>query len=128
MGLGCLGGVLAAGLGAGIWAIISVMTDYQIGWMAVGVGFLVGIMVQIFGRGDSPFFGFIGAPLSLVGCLLGNYLVVGVLASGELGVPTTELILEFELMVELMKEFFSPIDILFYLIAIYEGFRFSYSS
>ena len=31
LGLGCLGGLLATGLSAGIWAIITVITDYQIG-------------------------------------------------------------------------------------------------
>lgn len=128
LSLGCIGGLLATGLGAGIWAILSVISNYQIGWMAVGVGFLVGIMVNIFGRGDSPFFGFMGAALAFIGCLLGNYLVVGVLASRELGLPSAELVLDFNLMIVLMQEFFSPIDVLFYLIAIYQGFRFSYSS
>jgi hypothetical protein len=128
LALGCLGGLLATGLGAGIWAVISILTNYQIGWMAVGVGFLVGLMVKIFGQGDSPFFGFIGAVLAFAGCLIGNYMVVAILASRELGVPATELVLIFGIMINQMKAFFHPLDVVFYGIAIYEGFRFSYNS
>ena len=41
--MGTVGGLLAALLGAGIWAGVTVATEYQIGWMAVGIGFLVGL-------------------------------------------------------------------------------------
>ena len=44
---GIIGGVVAAGIGASIWALINVAANYQIGWMAVGVGFLVGYAVRI---------------------------------------------------------------------------------
>jgi len=39
LSLGVGGGIAAAVVGAIIWAIITVVTGYQIGWMAVGVGF-----------------------------------------------------------------------------------------
>ena len=42
LGLGILGGVMAAVVGAALWAIITVAINYQIAWMAIGVGFLVG--------------------------------------------------------------------------------------
>ena len=38
-------------VGAIVWAVITVATDYQIGWMAVGVGFLVGFAVRAVGKG-----------------------------------------------------------------------------
>ena len=36
---GAVSGTVAAFAGAGFWALVTVVTEYQIGWMAVGVGF-----------------------------------------------------------------------------------------
>lgn len=44
-------GVVAALIAAAVWATITVVTQFQIGWMAVGAGFLVGHAVRHFGRG-----------------------------------------------------------------------------
>jgi hypothetical protein len=41
LSFGIVGGAVAAAVGATIWAIITAVTNYQIGWMAVGVGFLI---------------------------------------------------------------------------------------
>ncbi|MBX7222003.1 MAG: hypothetical protein K1Y36_18775 [Blastocatellia bacterium] len=95
---GIAAGTVAAIIGSVIWIVISGVTHYQIGWMAVGVGFLVGISIQKFGKGSDPVFGFAGAGLSLAACVAGNMI---------LGLS------------------FSPMDILFYGLAIYEGYRFS---
>ena len=58
---GLVGGAGAALLGAVIWAAVTVMTGYQIGWMAVGVGFLAGYGVRKFGQGVDTIFGVVGA-------------------------------------------------------------------
>ena len=55
--LAVIGGIIAAAVGAAIWAVVTVVTGYQIGWMAVGVGFIVGFAVRIFGKGISKSFG-----------------------------------------------------------------------
>src|SRR5260221_13726610 len=55
------GGFISAIIGAVIWAAVTVATGYQIGWMAVGVGFLVGVAVRKYGKGLTPMFGVIGA-------------------------------------------------------------------
>jgi hypothetical protein len=70
--MGMLGGIIGATIGAAAWAGITVATGYQIGWMAVGVGFLVGYGVRAMGNGISKQFGIVGAILALVGCLAGN--------------------------------------------------------
>ena len=62
--LAIIGGLIAALVGAAIWAAITVETGYQIGYMAVGVGFLVGFAVRIFGKGTTQAFGIIGAVLA----------------------------------------------------------------
>src|SRR5690348_8928868 len=67
-----VGGLSAALLSAVLWAVITVATKYQIGYMAVGVGLLVGFAVRLFGAGVDQYFGIIGAFFSLLGCLLGN--------------------------------------------------------
>ena len=81
---GIFGGLLAMILGAIIWAIITVATEYQIGYMAIGVGLLVGFTVQFFGAGIDKKFGYLGATLSLLGCMLGNLLSqVGFIANEQ---------------------------------------------
>lgn len=128
--LGILGGVVAAIVGAILWAIISVFTERQIGWMAVGVGFLVGYAIRLLGRGVAKRFGYIGAVCSLFGCVFGNLLTIcGFIARNE-SVPIVNVV--WAVMThplatgELLIKTFSPMDILFYGIAIYEGYRFAF--
>jgi hypothetical protein len=125
--LGVIGGAAAAVIGAAIWAGITVATEYQIGYMAIGVGFLVGIAVRALGRGSTPPFGIVGGGFSLLGCALGNLLsVVGFLAAEtDVDYFTTLGNLNVEVAVELMKLSFSPMDLLFYAIAAYFGFKVS---
>lgn len=126
--IGILGGFVAALLGAAIWAVVTVLTGYQIGWMAVGVGLLVGFAVRLFGKGIDTSFGIAGAALSLVGCLLGNLLTVCVVLSRQESIPLLDVIsrLNAEIIVGLMKATFSPMDLLFYGIAVYEGYKFAF--
>lgn len=128
--LGILGGFIAAIVAAVIWAIITYVTNFQIGFMAVGVGFLVGYAVRLLGRGMDQSFGIAGAVLALFGCMLGN-LLTGAIAVARLEGSSTSLVISTfitspEIMWEIMKAMFSPIDLLFYAIGIYEGYRFSF--
>jgi hypothetical protein len=126
--LGILGGIGAAAIGATIWAMITALTNFQIGWMAVGVGFLVGIGVRSLGKGVDTSFGIAGAILSLVGCLAGNLLTVCIIISRQESIELLNLLTRLNpaVTVELMKATFNPIDMLFYGIAVYEGYRFSF--
>ena len=54
--MGLIGGTVAMLVSAIIWGVISYVTEYQIGWMAIGVGFLVGIAVKFFGKGKRMMF------------------------------------------------------------------------
>jgi len=125
------GGLISAIVGAVIWAAVTVVTKYQIGWMAMGLGVIVGLAVRKYGKGISRSYGFIGAALSLVGCLLGNLLSYGGFVAQQQGIPLiqTELMLLSNPLaaVELLKATFEPMDVLFYGIAVYEGYRFSFS-
>ncbi len=128
LSMGIIGGMAAALIGAGAWAAVTVLTNFQIGWMAVGVGFLVGYAVRIFGKGLSNIYGFVGATLALIGCLAGNLFSVCAVISKQEAIPFFDLISRLNplIIMDLMKATFSPIDLLFYGIAVYEGYRFSF--
>jgi hypothetical protein len=128
LSLGILGGLGAAAIGATIWAMITTLTNYQIGWMAVGVGLLVGMGVRSLGKGIDTSFGVIGAALSLLGCLAGNLLTICILISRQENIELFNLLsrLNPSTTFQLMKATFNPMDLLFYGIAVYEGYRFSF--
>jgi hypothetical protein len=80
------------------------------------------------GKGMDKSFGIAGATLSLLGCLTGNLLTVCIGISRHQQIPFFDLLsrLNPEIVVELMRATFSPMDLLFYGIAVYEGCRFSF--
>ena len=47
-----MAGALGAVIAGAVWAVIVVLTDYEIGYLAVGVGFLAGLGVKL-GSGDA---------------------------------------------------------------------------
>lgn len=112
-------GAIVAVVCALLWAGISLGTGYQIGYMAVAIGIAVGFTIKKVGRGVTSTFGVVGAILALASCLLGNVLMV-------VGYLVGEGISDFSRVPELMIESFSPIDLLFYGIALYEGYKFSF--
>jgi hypothetical protein len=69
------GGVLAALVGGFVWGLIVIVTDYEVGFVAWGIGFLAGIAVVRFAGGRK------GGPLqavavvaSLLGIVTGKYI------------------------------------------------------
>ena len=127
LGLGILGGAIGAAIGAGLWALITSLTNFQIGWMAVGVGFLTGLGVRRFGQGIDKVYGLAGAVLALLGCVAGNLITVCIFASKQNGRPALELLagLTPSLSWAILMETTDPIGLLIYGIAVYEGYKFS---
>ena len=128
LGLGIIGGGTGGLLGALVWAAVTYFSEYQIGWMAVGVGFLVGYGVSKLGKGFDRVFGIAGGLIALVSVALGNFLAsIGFLAKAlEVGYLTMLLNFNYAMTFELLKETFTPMDLFFYAIAIYEGYKFSF--
>ncbi|MFQ5608017.1 MAG: hypothetical protein ACE5GA_08725 [Candidatus Zixiibacteriota bacterium] len=128
LALGLVGGLGAASLGATAWGLITALSGYQIGFMAIGVGFLVGITVRKLGDGIDKSFGVAGAFCSLLGCLAGNLLTLCIVLSKAQNTPIMELIsrLDWETSLKLMADTFSPIDLLFYGLALYYGYKYSF--
>lgn len=127
LGYAIIGGISAALIGAALWAVITVSTGYQIGYMAIGIGFLVGFAVRFFGSGVDIQYRVIGAACALLGCMLGNlFSQVWFIAEAEsLTYMQTLSLLTFDFIGVIYKETFSFMDVLFYGIAVYEGYRFS---
>jgi len=125
--MGLLAGLVAAAVGAALWAGVTVLTGYQIGWMAVGVGALVGVAVRAAGKGTTVAFGILGAVLALGGCLAGNLLTGAVVLSRHWDISLTAFFARLtpDVTVKLMTVMFSPMDLLFYALAIWQGYKFS---
>jgi hypothetical protein len=128
-----IGLAIGAGLGAALagavaWAIVTVVSNYELGVMAIAVGFLVGKAIVTVAPSRDATFGFVGAGCSLLGCLLGNLLsAVGFLAqASHIGYFEALGHLDMDMAVKLMTVTFSPMDLIFYAIGIYEGYRFSF--
>ena len=125
--MGFLAGLVAAAVGAALWAGVTVLTGYQIGWMAVGVGALVGVAVRAAGKGTTLAFGILGAVLALGGCLVGNLLTGAVVLSRHWDIPLAAFFARLtpDVTVKLMTAMFSPMDLLFYALAVWQGYKFS---
>lgn len=125
--MGVVGGLLGAGLGAALWAGIVVVTNYQLGLIAIVVGVMAGYGVRILGKGYSQKFQVLGGVLALVGCGAGNLLAALAALAKHTKTPFLDVLQRFDpgRIPDLMSATFSAIDLLFYGIAIYEGYKFA---
>lgn len=125
-----IGGLLAALVGAVLWATVTVSTGYQIGYMAIAVGLIVGFAVRYFGAGVDSIFGVIGAAMALLGCLLGNLFSQVVFLADAYGIGYFETLgmLDINTIISIYTESFSVVDLFFYGLAIYEGYKFAFRS
>jgi len=123
-----IGGLIGALGGAAAWAGITVATQYQIGFMAIGVGILVGKLVLKLGNGQSATYGVIGALFAMLGCLAGNVLTACWFISEEVKMPFMSVLsgLDVPTITELITASFDGMSLLFYAIAVWEGYKLSY--
>lgn len=124
---GVLLAVIAAVLGAVVWALVSVSTGYQIGYMAIAVGFVVGFAMRQ-GNGIRPIFGIIGAALALISCVLGDFLsMIGFYAQEfEMTYAQVLSVADYGEILSVMAKDTLSMTAVFYGIAIYEGYKFSF--
>jgi len=119
-------GLVAMLAGAALWALVTVLTQMELGLMAVVIGFMVGLGIQKVRKRPNKNFGILGAVLALVGCLLGNALSFVAFAAQESGGSFTAVLMTVSpaSLLSAMAQNFAAMDLLFYGIAIYEGFKF----
>lgn len=125
--LGTLGAVAGAVLGAIAWAAITAATNFQIGYMAIGVGFLAGYGMRVLGGGRDRAGGIVAGAVALLGCVLGNLLAaIVVIAQHEhyaIDVVLRAAIAKPAFTGALVRDGFDLMDLLFYALAVYAGYR-----
>lgn len=123
-----VGGAAAALVCALLWAFVTVATGYQIGYMAIGLGAAVGLTVRFLGAGIDMKFGIIGGVFALLGCVMGNLLSQVAFVANEEGSTYVETLglLSFSNILTVYKNSFTLIEIAFYGIAVYGGYRFAF--
>ncbi|MDT7832334.1 hypothetical protein RQM59_08080 [Flavobacteriaceae bacterium S356] len=121
-------GILVGLIGALLWGMITVSTGYQIGYMAIAIGAGVGFSMRYFGKGVDQIFGITGAIIAVLSCALGNLLsIVGFAAEyGDLSYFDALAQIDYSVLFEIMGESFSFMDVIFYGIAAYEGYKFAF--
>lgn len=95
------------------------------GLIAIAIGYVVGQAIQRVGKGIDTKFGVLGALCALFGCVLGNCLSALAFVAQAKHVSMFDL-LSPAMMIRATTIFAQPMDLLFYGIAIYEGYRFSF--
>lgn len=69
-----LAGLVAAVVGGVVWGLIVKWTDYEVGFVAWGIGFLVGLAVVTAARARGLVFQIVAVLCALLGILIGKYL------------------------------------------------------
>jgi uncharacterized membrane protein len=127
--LGTLGAIAGAVLGAIGWAAVTASTGYQIGYVAVAVGFLAGYGMRTLGGGRDRADGVIAAVVAFLGCVLGDLLTaVAQFAPHDAlhrTVPQLALLVLLTPKIAwfMLHETFNIMDIVFYAIAVYAAYR-----
>jgi len=81
-----VGACVAGAMGAAIWAAIAYFAHIEIGWIAIGVGALVGLGALIGARGDGNLWvGCVAAVIAVGSILAGKYAVVSIVYEEEVG-------------------------------------------
>lgn len=125
---GIVAGILSSIVGAGLWATITILTDYQIGWIAIGIGYVVGFSIRLAGKGIDPVFGIAGGFLSIVGCALGNLGIISYYVAAQEGMPLLDLLSQLnpQIAFAMLASTFEVMDAVFYAIAAYFGYKYAF--
>ena len=124
--LGLIAGTVAALIGAGIWMGVELATGLTIGYVALGVGALVGLTIRAAGNGSSPVFGIMGAILTLAGCVLGEVMAtIQTMTTAQSDFYTIATTIDYSQLISGILDHTTPISYLIYGIGIFEGYKLS---
>ncbi|MET9725776.1 hypothetical protein [Streptomyces zaomyceticus] len=122
LALGLVAALVTALVTAGAYGALIGGVERNIGWAAVGVGFLVGLVAGKVG-GRNPVLPVVSAVLALGAVYLGQLVGIAVLLSKQLNVSATDLFLEeFGLLTEAWSETKDGLTFLFFAIAAFAAF------
>ena len=130
-----IAGLVAALVGAGLWIVTTIATGLEFAWMAIPVGYLVGIAIREAGAGIDRKFGLTGVVLTLLGCGIGKGVSAFIWISANFGFGYVEIMdfvtqkgmngLGMLLLTPIIASY--PVDLLFYLVALVLGYKLSNS-
>lgn len=128
LSLAIVGGILVGLTGAVLWAVITVATGWQIGYMALAIGAGVGYSMRYLGKGIEQIFGIAGATIAVFSCIIGNLLSVLAFLATEEGLTYMETILFFDYSYtfDLLVDTAHLMDLVFYVISGFEGYKFAF--
>ncbi|MCH5673655.1 hypothetical protein [Streptomyces gilvus] len=122
VGLGLLAAVAAAVVAAGVYGAIIGLTKHEIGWAAVGVGFLVGLAAGRLG-GRNPVLPVASAALSLGSVYIGQLVGEAMIGAKETPLSFSELFFQhFDVVQAAWKADADPLTFVFFAIAAYVAF------
>lgn len=122
LALGVVVAVVVALVTAGIYGGIVGATEYEIGYAAVGVGFLIGFAAGKIG-GTNPVLPVVSALLALGAVYLGQLIGIAMIGADELGVSATSLFIEhFDVLTEGWSESADAMTFLFLAIGAFVAF------
>jgi hypothetical protein len=115
-------------LAASIWAFISYVGNAQIGYVAVGIGIIVGGTIKILCNPVGKSFAITAMIYSFIGVLLGNLWTIGLFATEGTGLSFFQLIngMDYGEAFKYHIENFDGYDIAFYGLSVGAAFRLSY--
>ncbi|MEV6424079.1 hypothetical protein [Streptomyces sp. NPDC051662] len=120
--LALLAAVVAAVVGCAVYGGIAGALEREIGFAAIGVGFLVGFAAGKVG-GPSPVLPVVSAVLSLGAVYVGQLLGIAIIVAKELNVSTTDVFLDnFGLLTEAWNEGKDIMTFLFFALAAFAAF------
>lgn len=114
-----IAGCVAAVIGGLIWGGISKASGYEIGWVAIGIGFLCGIAVRSIGKGHGPQFQIVAAATALGGIAFGKIFSILLYAKAKNLDPSLGEV------IQILPQALSPIDALFVAIAVWQAWKVS---
>ncbi|WP_129307345.1 hypothetical protein [Streptomyces sp. L2] len=122
LALGLIAAVVAALVAAGLYGVVIGLTKHEIGWAAVGVGFLIGVAAGKAG-GRNPAVAIASAVLALGSVYLGQLVGTAMIGADELHVSFSELFFDhLDLVQQAWKENADPLTFVFFAIAAFAAF------
>ena len=120
---GIVAAVVGALTGAILWAVIVAVTNYKVGYAAVGVGALTGFLAGKVGGGHDRLPA-IAAGIAVIGCVLGDVFISAHGLAKVAGISSFTVLTDHSDVVwELYKYEFDFLSAVFYAVAGYAAFR-----
>jgi len=125
---GILAGVLTGLAGASLWCVFTVVTGWQISYLAMLIGAGVGFAFAMFGKIVEKKFAYLSAFIALLSVVFGNFLTIIALIASYYDLNFFEVLgsVDFSYIPEVLIESFHVMDVLFYGVAMVLGYRFAF--